>query len=62
MNEVEHRCLVCNLSSQEIPLLRLEYQGHEYWICPQDFPTLIHEPQKLVGLLPGAEKLHGHEH
>ncbi|NMB69034.1 MAG: hypothetical protein GYA20_09765 [Chloroflexi bacterium] len=62
MTENTPRCLVCQETSQEIPLLKLEYQEQEYYICPQHFPILIHQPQKLVGLLPGAEKLQGHEH
>jgi hypothetical protein len=62
MTENTPRCLVCQETSQEIPLLKLEYQQQEYYICPQHFPILIHQPQKLVGLLPGAEKLQGHEH
>ncbi len=62
MNHAEHICLVCEQSSQEIPLLAVEYQGQYYWICPQHFPILIHKPQMLVGKLPGAEKLQGHEH
>jgi hypothetical protein len=62
MTENTPRCLVCQETSQEIPLLKLEYQEREYYICPQHFPILIHQPQKLVGLLPGAEKLQGHEH
>ena len=61
MTENTPRCLVCHETSQEIPLLKLEYQEREYYICPQHFPILIHQPQKLVGLLPGAEKLQGHE-
>ena len=61
MTENTPRCLVCQETSQEIPLLKLEYQEQEYYICPQHFPILIHQPQKLVGLLPGAEKLQGHE-
>lgn len=61
MNEGEHHCLVCEKSSREVPLLKLEYQEREYWICSQDFPILIHQPQKLAGVLPGAEKLPGHE-
>lgn len=61
MTENTPRCLVCQETSQEIPLLKLEYQEREYYICPQHFPILIHQPQKLVGLLPGAEKLQGHE-
>ena len=62
MTENTPRCLVCQETSQEIPLLKLEYQEQEYYLCPQHFPILIHQPQKLVGLLPGAEKLQGHEH
>jgi hypothetical protein len=56
-------CMVCDQSSQEIPLLAIEYQEQKFWICPQHFPILIHQPQRLVGKLPGAEKLQdGHEH
>jgi len=57
-----HTCIVCEQSSQDIPLLSVEYQNRQYWICPQHFPILIHKPEQLVGKLPGAEKLHGHEH
>jgi hypothetical protein len=62
MTESEPRCLVCQHTSQEIPLLSLTYQGQSYWICPQHFPILIHKPEQLVGLLPGAEHLQPHEH
>ncbi len=62
MTGMQHTCIVCNQSSQEIPLLAIEYQDRQYWICPQDFPILIHQPQQLIGRLPGAEKLRGHEH
>lgn len=50
-------CVVCQKSNQEIPLLGLTYMDDKFWICPQDFPTLIHKPEKLIGKLPGAEKL-----
>jgi hypothetical protein len=50
-------CLYCKQSSQEVPLLRLEYRGAEAWICPQHLPLLIHKPTELVGILPGAENL-----
>ena len=55
-------CLVCAQTSEQIPLLSLSYQGQTYYICPQHFPILIHQPGKLVGILPGAEKLVPHEH
>ena len=56
------KCLVCQKSSQEVPLISLTFQGQEYQICPEHFPVLIHQPQRLAGILPGAEKLHGHSH
>jgi len=62
MQSEQHQCIVCEQSSQEIPLLAIEYQGKHYWICPQHFPILIHQPAQLVGRLPGAEKLQGHSH
>jgi hypothetical protein len=53
----EKQCLLCKKSDQEVPLLRLDYKGMNYWICPQHLPVLIHEPKKLEGLLPGAGDL-----
>lgn len=62
MNTTNPECLVCKQDSQHVPLLRLEYQDQFYWICPQHFPILIHEPEQLIGTLPGAEHLTGHQH
>ena len=55
-------CVVCARTNEEVPLLALDYKDQKFWICPQDFPTLIHQPQLLVGKLPGVEKLSPHEH
>ncbi len=49
-------CISCHRKSQEVPLISLNYRGSAFWICPQHFPVLIHRPQDLVGLVPGAEK------
>lgn len=62
MTEQTQRCLVCEQTSQEIPLIAIQYQDRQYWICPQHFPILIHQPKLLVGKLPGAEKLKPNEH
>ena len=59
--ETKAECLVCKKTHQEVPLLALNFRGDAYWICPQHLPILIHHPEKLVGLLPGAENLEGHE-
>ncbi len=55
-------CLVCGRSSQAAPLIRLEYQGSDFWICPQDLPVLIHDPARLADRLPGADTLRPSEH
>jgi hypothetical protein len=58
----EKTCLNCGRTSQEIPLLSLDYRGETYAICPQCLPVLIHKPQNLVGKLPGAENLSAAQH
>ena len=53
----EKECVFCKRSQQEVPLVELAYKDGKYWICSQHIPVLIHDPQKLEGLLPGAENL-----
>ncbi len=60
--ENKAECLVCKQDHSEVPLLSLQYQDHTYYICPQHLPILIHKPEQLIGLLPGAENLEGHDH
>ncbi|HCA79677.1 MAG TPA: hypothetical protein DEP53_08085 [Bacteroidetes bacterium] len=62
MSEEVKRCLHCEQTEQQIPLLTLQFMGGQIWICPQCLPVLIHAPQKLAGKIPGAEKFSGAEH
>jgi hypothetical protein len=62
MEEKNPVCLVCEKTQVQVPLIQLLYQERTYHICPEHFPILIHDPQKLAGMLPGAEKIHAHEH
>jgi len=55
-------CLNCQKSEQEIPLVTLQYQGQEVYLCSQCFPTLIHSPSKLAGKIEGADKLPPADH
>jgi hypothetical protein len=55
-------CLNCNRTEQEIPLVTLQYQGKQVYICSQCFPTLIHSPAKLTGKLKDAEKIQPADH
>jgi len=50
-------CLNCLRPETDIPLVSLRYSGREAWICSQCLPILIHNPQKLVGRLSGAENI-----
>jgi hypothetical protein len=49
-------CLNCNRSEQETPLVTLQYQGSQVYICTHCFPMLIHSPAKLTGMK-GADKI-----
>jgi len=62
MTESKPACLHCKRTSDEVPLIPVTFGGKDYFICPQDLPVLIHEPQKLTGKLPGVENLSGHKH
>ena len=55
-------CLLCQRDEHETPLVQLVYRDAPLWICPQHLPVLIHDPQQLVGRLPGAENLRPSEH
>jgi len=55
-------CLVCQRTSDDVPLLAFEYRGEERRICPQHLPMLIHSPGRLAGVLPGADALSAAEH
>lgn len=53
----EKICLNCGRSSDQAPLMTLDFRGETYYLCPQCLPVMIHKPQNLVGKLPGAETL-----
>ncbi len=52
-----YHCLNCSRSEVDVPLVVLRYAGAQAWICSQCLPTLIHQPERLVGKLAGAERL-----
>jgi hypothetical protein len=51
------RCIHCDRSSHEVPLVELRVGDEQRWICPQHLPILIHRPHELVGKLAGVENL-----
>lgn len=56
------RCVACGRDSDEVPLMPFDFHGATHWICPQDLPVLIHQPDRLAARLPGAEGLSPAEH
>jgi hypothetical protein len=62
MMDVKPVCIYCGNGTEQAPLILFKFHDQDYWICAQHFPVLIHEPAKLVGKLPGAEKLKGGSH
>jgi len=58
------QCLNCEKSEEQVPLLKMQFQGKEEYICPQCLPVLIHKAEQLTDKLPGmhAGKPAEHEH
>jgi len=62
MPKSAHACLFCVRTSDDVPLIAIEYRGATYRICSQHLPVLIHDPAQLIGALPGAEELRPSDH
>jgi hypothetical protein len=62
MSETLATCVACSRTSDEVPIVRIEYQGAVVGICPQHLPTLIHDPTRLAGRLAGAEAMEAADH
>ena len=56
-NQKINYCLNCDTSENEVPLVNLVFAGKPAFICSSCLPVLIHQPQKLVGKLEGADKI-----
>ena len=62
MQNSDPKCVACERSQKEVPLVTILFQDKTFWICPQHLPVLIHNPQMLAGKLPGAEGMVAAEH
>ena len=60
--DAPNACLVCHSTADQVPLIQFHYRDAFRWICSQHLPVLIHNPQALAGLMPGAEELEPAEH
>lgn len=51
MEEKTCACFNCGRQEVETPLVKLQFNGDETWICPQCLPALIHHPEQLSAKL-----------
>jgi hypothetical protein len=51
----EQKCINCERTDEQIPLVHLTFKGETKFICAQCFPTLIHKIHLLADKLPGVE-------
>ena len=50
------KCVFCDRTSEEVPLIPFEYKGADYRICTAHLPMLLHKPEMFVGKLSDAGK------
>lgn len=50
MTDHAERCVNCNRTSDQVPVLTLYYRHAQYGICPQCLPVLIHRPANIAAL------------
>lgn len=62
MPDTTAACLVCQQSDDDVPIVSFRFRGADLWICSQHLPVLIHSPQKLADILPGADGLDAADH
>jgi hypothetical protein len=62
MQTEKNQCVLCERTSDEVPLIQAEFKGQHFTVCSQHLPVLIHDPAQLAGKLPGAEGLQPAEH
>ena len=50
------KCVLCERTSEEVPLIPFEYHGQEYRVCTAHLPMLLHKPELFEGKLVDAGK------
>ncbi len=56
----ETKCVNCERTDEQTPLITLTFKGELYFICAQCLPVLIHKTPMLAEKFPGME-LSAHE-
>lgn len=62
MPDTAPACVACGRTDADTPLVPFTFRGYARHICTQHLPVLIHKPDQLAAMLPGAEGLDPAEH
>ncbi len=49
-----NQCVLCDRTSEEVPLIAFEYKGDGYFVCTGHLPMLLHKPEMFEGKLKDA--------
>lgn len=49
------KCIVCQKTENEVPIIKFKFKGEKYSICSQHIPVLIHKAQALETVIPGIQ-------
>jgi hypothetical protein len=50
------KCVFCERTNEEVPLIVFEYKEQEHRICTAHLPMLLHKPEMFEGKLADAGK------
>lgn len=48
------KCVYCERSADEVPLIPFHYRGADFYICTGHLPLLLHKPEQFADKLPQA--------
>jgi len=56
------KCVLCEKTSDQIPLIAFEFKGKQYHVCTAHLPALLHQPEKFAGKIAEAGEEWAGEH
>jgi hypothetical protein len=56
------KCVLCEKSSDQIPVIAFEFKGVTYHVCTAHLPALLHKPQLFASKIAEAGKDWSGEH
>ena len=62
MSSGDDKCVRCERTEDEVPILKAKFKGEAFAICSACLPVLIHKPHELQARLAGAESIEPTSH